>query len=230
MLTEQEKSPRECHPGGFWDRGAQVCRNRALHHGLSGSTPERSTTLSIAKRTGPSYEYAEVELTYGFDSGNPFEVAPGALIVSESFEPSIEWTTLPYENFAWVSDGAALKPAEAPGRQELGIDYVITKFQRPSIPPEAFIFVGKVNDGTIFPVSMPSLQFGPEELLMKPPQIRRVHYAIGSEGFDITYRFSWRQNGWNQYFRTDTQLYDRLLKRATGQPYLNHELANFTVL
>lgn len=147
--------------------------------------------------------------------------------ISESVEPTIEFITLDPAKFQWGagSSGEALASGEAQGFQVRGMEWVFTKFARPSLPSSIIGLVGKCNNA---PLTSPSLglTFAAEQLLFHAPQISRV----ADNAFDVTYRFTVRDQTWNKYWRAKTGTFEAIYLRGSSTLFKSYPPANLSVL
>lgn len=178
----------------------------------------------------PSYEYAEVVARYetpGLSGGS----GGGNVAVAESIEPLTEFVTLPWEGFRWSSAaGKAISQDEAPGRLEVGFDWVYRRFNVLTVPLSVATLTGNVNNASMISATL-GLTFGAETLLYRPPFIERVFLTGGSTAVNITYRFSFRVSGWNKYWRAETGQHERMYTADPGgSQYDNFPLGDLTVL
>jgi len=185
-----------------------------------------------------SYEKAIVTVKFGVPSGPNARFVSDDPIrgrgdsISESIEPNLEFQTLDPSGFEWESDGAKLKEKEAPGRLEVGFDYVFTRHRVSAVPPGAFSLAGHVNKTTLRSLSplLVGREFLPGTLLYVKPSFRHEIDTTGNSIISVTYRFSFRPSGWNQFWRNDRPTvpqdgesivrvggYDKLRARKTPQ-------------
>ena len=176
-------------------------------------------------RDGGGYIYDYAKLTVVFESLSATE-GEETTIYSESIEPTLEFQTLPPSQFRWGSgSGDELLPEEAPGRLQVGLDYVVTLYNLPSIPTEAVTLIGKSNSGTVTSASL-GLTFAAETLLFNPPKISR-NVAFGSSNrYTMQTRFTCKPSGWNKFWRSSTQAYESIYV-AGGSEYKNFPPASF---
>lgn len=139
--------------------------------------------------------------------------------VSESIEPNAEFLTVSHRGLTWGDGGDPLAKEEAPGRLYYGLDYVRTRFGITPVPATVLTFIGHVNKeaGGISPltVGLSGWTFAQETLLFMPPTIVRVVDKDGNLLWDITYRFSYKPNGWNTYWRKKTEAWEKIWNTAT---------------
>jgi hypothetical protein len=173
-----------------------------------------------------TYSQAIVTCNYQTPRADDPEIQ-GDTIVSESYEPSVEFVTLDPTNFRWGSPtGEALNPDEAPGRLVHTADYVYTRYLMPAVPAGIASLIGKVNDSTLAATIITGLTFAPGTLLFRPPSISRITTTTGAKAFTIAYRMTHRPEGWNQFWRNATQTYASIYV-ADGAQYKNHPEADF---
>ena len=150
----------------------------------------------------------------------------GNQLYSESLEGTAEFMTLDPSGFSWGSSGGTpLKDGEAPGRLARGLDYILTLYSCPRIPSATFDLMECVNSGPVM-APMLGMTFAKETLLYNPPSLSRKVTADGTEGWDITYRFTYRAAGWNVFWRASTGAYEAMYVTG-GTKYKNYPTANF---
>jgi len=227
-----------------WD-GRHLLRNALIYHPghlypyvpSSQARCTRVATQPFGRQAGLpgwpdlcSYEFAIVTAQYTtptFESPQPYpEGISQALhnnpqaVISETIEPNLEALRLPYEDFLWASDEAALKEDEAPVRPIFRLSYTLTRHNLFSVPIEAKTFVGMINKSMVTPVLMPALEFEPHTLMFVPPTINLSADDEGNTQFDVTYRFAYKEEGWRKFWRGDTLDYDSLvLAKNPAIPY-----------
>lgn len=185
-----------------------------------------------ADQDGSGLIYPSATLVVNFEtltkSNNPQN--PDVTIFSESLEPTAEFLTVPYKDFKWGSiTGKDLKKEEAPGRLEIGLDYVVTFYNMKVIPSAVLTLIGAVNNGPVTSASLGGLTFASETLLFNPPKIVRNVTAVAAQNrYTITLRFTYRRNGWNQFWRAETGTFSRIFhKDRGGIAHNNFPLASF---
>lgn len=164
-----------------------------------------------------SYETALVTINYS-TKGNDKEGNQGDLY-SETLEPNVEFLTLGHEDFRWGSaDGEALKENEAPGRLIRSLDYLLTIYQVYAIPSAVLDLIGCVNY-TSWLADLLGLTFPAGTLLYNPPQITRKITFEEIEPWTLSFRFSYRPDGWNKFWRQKTQQFESIYHKDEGLYY-----------
>lgn len=147
--------------------------------------------------------------------------------ISESLEPTIEFITLDPAKFQWGigTTGKALASGEAQGFQVRGMEWIFTKHARPPLSASILGLVGKCNNA---PLASPSLglTFAAEQLLFHAPQIARV----ADNAFDVTYRFTVREQTWNKYWRAETGQFEFVYLRGSSTAFKSYPPVNLGVL
>lgn len=176
-----------------------------------------------------SYEFAVLTLT--FRSANPNDaIEINGRFITETLEPTAEFMTLPHEDFAWGSTtGTELTEREAPGRLMVGMDYILSVHQAVSVPMATLTLPGHVNDGVVVAETLGRLAFPQETLLYNSPTVVKTTDIDGNATLQLTYRFTYRPNGWNSWWRTKSKSYERIFHKETGE-YFNFPLGNFLEL
>lgn len=180
--------------------------------------PGQQSNVALDGMDFSSYEKAVVTVKFGTPSGidvpidTPINDPRGrGDRISEAVEYNIEFATLNPELFEWVGgEGtnpvpAALKENEAPGRQEIGFDYIFTRLGVSHISPMTFELPGHVNATSIRSLSplLDGKVFRPETLLYQKPSLSLERNRDGNAVIQAGYRFSYRPTGWNRIFRSD---------------------------
>jgi hypothetical protein len=156
----------------------------------------------------------------------------------------MEYLTLDYEDFVWPAEGGdpavPIKEEEAPGRIQRGGTYVITLHQVYTIPLQVLTYMGSVNKFTVIAPTLSGLTFPPETLLYTPPTMNHIITTDMAEAWRLTYAFSYKETGWNTFWRQDGKKVDPDTTRGTwsrmyhkkdpDNPYLNHPLLDFAPL
>lgn len=176
--------------------------------------------------SGLDYELALLNVNFEtFDV--PEGEGPGELY-SESIEPTAEFLTIPHTGFRWGSGvGEELKAEEAPGRLEVGLDYVVSWQKVQTIPATALTLIGCVNNANVTSPSL-GLTFATGTLLFNPPKISRSVKLGGISYFTMQIRLTYRRNGWNWFWRAESGAFEQIYPEGSGtSPYLNFTPASF---
>jgi len=170
------------------------------------------------------YEHAMVTVQYVAK-----DAPEGEDLISESLEPTAEFQTLDYRGFCWSSgSGTPLEKDEAPGRLVRGLDYVHTRHRMTSVSPAVLSLVGYVNAGAMYAPTL-GLSFAAQTLLYNPPSLSKKYTTTGSDFTVGTFRFTFKPNGWNTFWRQATQAYEAMYVKGGGV-YYNFPLGDFTLL
>lgn len=173
---------------------------------------------------GLTYEKAKIAIKYGQLDGQQVDGGSGT-VYAESLQPSAEFMPLNHEKFRWASaSGDKLLEAEAPGRLEIGLDYVQKQYQLSTVPATVLSTIGNVNSGAQVSAIL-GLTFAAETLLYTTPTLERTIASDGTGKWDLTMAFSYRASGWNKFWRADTQAYARIYI-AGGSQYNNYPLSS----
>jgi hypothetical protein len=178
--------------------------------------------------TRARYSHAQLTVTYGNATfaGDPDNA--DAPLFEETLEPWAEFLTQPAQGFKWGSTtGDALKDEEAPGKLFRGVNWVYTRPSVINIPPAVLSLCGSVNSNAIHAKSL-NLDFAAETLLYNPPLLRRAVTSDGTGAWSLEYRFSYKPQGWNRFWRAKTQAWDRIYN-STG-PADPYPTGDFTAL
>ncbi|MGO8752874.1 MAG: hypothetical protein ACLQNE_43580 [Thermoguttaceae bacterium] len=180
------------------------------------------TKCQGADSYGGTYEDALVVSEYVWDRRSPQQDQNGDLF-SESLEPTAEHLTLDPSCFQW-SDGTPLDQNEAPGLLIRGLDYVLTHYNLSAIPAAALTLVGCVNEATVSSYTL-GISFPAQTLLFNPPTCQRKVMMGPSPNltWTVTYRFTYKACGWNQFWNARGQKFDTLKAYdAASQTYTSY--------
>ena len=201
--------------------------------------PARAHRIGIqpvpAKQLGEAevaaYEFAQLSVQYALPDGGSMGSGSGSDTsrpISESFEPSMMYLTLDFEDFVWAAD-IPIKEEEAPGKPMPGGHYVFTQHVVFGLPIELLTLMGKVNQGTVYAPTL-GLYFAPETLLYMSPAMSRRLMPDATEAWRVTISFSLNATGWNKFWRQETGAFSSLYTNNGANLYRNHELADFSPL
>lgn len=152
---------------------------------------------------------------------------PTRTLISESIEPSGEFVRLDHRLFRWNNDNAPLLPGESPGILRRRLKLTRRLFQQPAVPT-AILSVGAVHNAA-YASPLLGITFAANTLLLEPQPVERTITTAGSEGFNYTISFLYQPEGWNKYWRTDTQAWDSI-KLADGTAYNSYPPTNLSAL
>lgn len=197
------------------------------HDGLvatSASAVAFTGSVGVQDLYGYEYELALLSIQFATDSR---EEGEDETLYSESLEPTAEFLTIPPTDYRWGSSaGTALKQEEAPGRLEVGFDYVVTRYRLPTIPSWVLTLNGKCNSGSVVSPSL-GLTFASEHLMFNPPAISREVTLDGDNLYTLQTRLTFRGNGgWNYFWRPETGAYEQIYHKDGGV-YKNFIPASF---
>ena len=204
---------------------ADVLGNRReWPHAANGPVAQTATINPAPTRygvTGQCINYIDalVTINYGTEKKD---------LISESLEPTAEFITLDYKRFRWgAANGTPLIEGEAPGKLVRGLSLVRTMYEVPAPLPISLIELpGSVNDAN-YTSTLLGLTFPTETLLYQPPNLSRTITTAGTDGFTLTLKFMYKKEGWNKFWRHETQQYERIFMVDGGQ-YDNYPLDDFS--
>jgi len=201
----------------YWPHGSFVKRPFAVSAAIV-PRPAKGTT------TGQSIDYPQALITVNYERKklDPEQLA------SESLEPTAEFITQDHKRYVWGSStGNPLTEAEAPGRIVRGLNLVRTIYKLPSVPVSLLSLPGTCND-TSYVSSLLGLTFPAETLLFSPPTLDRTIETDGSEGFNLSLKFSYKPEGWNKFWRAESESYEEIYDTQSEAVYKNYPLADFS--
>lgn len=141
------------------------------------------------------YEYRE------YDTGQ--DSADGSLFITEEWNPSAEFLTVPSGKLYWVGPppaGEELKLDEMPGKILRKGGWIITHHLCGVIPEGLDDWAGKVNE-TDHSSPKYGLSFDAETLQAASPVRERIMTATGRAGWNITLPLAHQPHGWNKFYR-----------------------------
>ncbi|MHA1220133.1 MAG: hypothetical protein ACTSQB_00190 [Candidatus Heimdallarchaeota archaeon] len=152
----------------------------------------------IAGGSSEVLTYEKARLLVEYETARYSEVQHEVL-VEEHLEPSVEFLTLPNAKLYW--DDAQTDPLrtdEAPGVPLKMIDWVYTLHFMPIIQDEVLTLVGCCNNADVYSHAL-DMWFYEGTLLYSYPSLDRQTTTEGVKAWDITMRFTWRPEGWNNF-------------------------------
>jgi hypothetical protein len=190
---------------------------------------EKTRFTTVGQLCIPTQALLAVE--YGFlDPNNDSSVEDS---VTETLEPTIEFLQLDYKKFRWAPvDGGpsfALLENEAPGIQLRMVNIVRTYNKISSIPAAVWSAIGGVNNATYFSAQL-GQSFPAETLLYQPPTATRTFRSDGSSSWNLTLKFTYKPQGWNNFWNARTQEWARIVtldEDGDEIEYRSYPLKNF---
>lgn len=182
-----------------------------------------------ATQDGEGMTYPFSVVTVNYSSLNVTGEVGAITLYDEQLAPTAEFVTLDPTDFQWSASPGVdpLTDAEAPGKLIIGLDYILTMYNIATIPAHVLTHPGKVNSGSVSSTSL-GLSFAAETLLYNPPVVSRTVSIGGSNRYTIQYRFSYRAQTWNQYWRSKTGAFAQVKKKADGSDYDSYATASFS--
>lgn len=148
-------------------------------------------------------------------------------LFSESIEPTAEFVRLDHRFFRW-SSGVPLTEGEAPGVLRRELKLVRKNFNEFAVPTAVLTLPGAVNNAP-YTSSMLGLTFNSETLLFAPEPVDRTVTTAGSSGYNYTLAFHFKPNGWNKYWRPQSQSWESIYL-ADGTEYKSYPPESFASL
>jgi hypothetical protein len=168
------------------------------------------------------YEHAEVTVVFNIGQGPETQN-----LISESLEPTVEFLTQDYRKFRWDSgSGDPIQEEEAPGKLVRGLKYVITLYDRTSIPGDCIDLPGSVNQDQVT-AQLLGMTFPAQTLLFEGCNLQRKFKTDGTGLWNVTLSFAYRTSGWNQFWRAATSQYESLYLASDGSAWDSYPPASF---
>jgi hypothetical protein len=210
---------------------------------VSGSIERLTNSRMMADGQGADYGPGFAVVTVNFEYVEREEGENGD-IYSESIEPNAEFMTLDHNLFVWqpvggfgegeiggseYSDGIPLKPAEAPARLLVSLDYQQTQYKMASVPAAYLSLIGYVNAATVT-APIVGLTFPAETLLFHPPKLSRSINVQGTGLWTAQKRFSYKPSGWNKHWHARAEAYTQYYHKGTETPYQNYPTGDLSAV
>ena len=169
---------------------------------------EEKTTTS-----GQGINYVSALVTFTYSS----QVVD---IASETLEPFTEMGELDFQRFRWTSGttGRSLIEGEQAIFMQQCLNIVRTRYRLSSIPAGAISFLNCCNLAA-YSSSILGLTFAAETLLYQPQSLSRSFTNIGSQGWTISIKFSYKPHTWNKFWNTLTQSYEYIYLAGSVSAY-----------
>lgn len=219
-----------------WSLVADLLNNSRVLPGYGTGAPValkasvRGTGGQATDNQGLVYSDAIVTVTYG---PKKFAEIGAYDIVAESLEPQAEFRRLPWQNFRWGSKtGTPIIQDEAPGKLEIKLNLVRQIFKVP-VPLDALVLdaTGKCNEAA-YTSALLGVTFPIESLLYLEPRLERTIRNDGSDGVNYTQTWAYKPNGWNKFWRAETNEYEYMYQTtdAGTDPYKPYEPLDLSTL
>lgn len=181
------------------------------------ATPITSSTAASGQ--GYVYDHYHVDVQYTSD--------PQRSLFSETIEPIAEFVRLDHRFFRW-SSGVPLTEGEAPGVIRRELKLVRKYFNRSSVPSAILTAPGSVHNAA-YTSPVLGLTFPAETLLFAPEPVDRTVTTSGSQGYNYTIGFHFKPNGWNKYWRPQSQAWESIYL-SNGTAYKSYPPADLSAL
>jgi hypothetical protein len=140
------------------------------------------------------YEFAKITIDYNTKGASKD-------LYEEEFSPTCEFMTLDATDFRWDNPtGDVLTDKEAPGKLVRSSEYKVVLHEVAEIPSELDDLEGCCNSDKIWCAARKKM-FLPETLLYTPPTMSRKITTEMTEAWTMTFKFMYRQSGWNKFWR-----------------------------
>jgi hypothetical protein len=152
------------------------------------------------------YTKAKLTVTYkslDYDVDGPSQTGQ-TTYVTENLEPSLEFLTLSDQKLYWDSARTAankLKASEVPSYIVRMTDWVYTIHRTYVMPAAVIELPGYVNSSSVYSYTL-DYTFGAETLLCGNPSMLREFTSDGIATWTVTFRFTHKPEGWNNFPRT----------------------------
>ena len=137
------------------------------------------------------------------------------------------WSDVIDEYASALTGYTYLEEDEAPSKRFAYHQYVITRFSVPNEPPdELYDYPGFINSSAVNMVKG-SKSFEPGTLFFNGASPKTVDGPDGETTWTITYRFTYKPNGWNRIWDKSTATYKHLFRK---NKYGNVQLDPITLI
>ncbi len=181
--------------------------------------PFNTTTSSTGQSI--NYDDAIISVVYNHQSKD---------LVSESLEPTADFITLDHRFFRWnAANGSPLKQNESPGKLRRGLNLARTLYNVPQpLTGQLLTAVGGVNQAQ-YVSTLLGLTFPIGTLLFTPPNLQITVDTQGTDGYTVAMKFMYRPEGWNKYWRAESQSYQEIFI-VGGSAYKSYPLVDMSDL
>lgn len=198
-----------------------ILGNLRLFPGTSGSGAPVALRASVvpapdSATTEPggqvlAYQDALVTIQYDRLNITGRELGEDTILVSESLEPSIQYSKLDHKMFRWGGVREfPLRENEAPGRPLYSMSLTRTHYKVPApLPTELLTCIGQCNSSSYYSALL-GLTFPEETLLFQPAGLTRNVTSEGVEAFNVKMRFMFKPEGWNRFWCALTNQYEQI--------------------
>ena len=149
-----------------------------------------------------NYENAMVTVVYNTAKSGGGGGGGKEYLVEESLTPATEYVTMPNRKLYWdSSQEVELEVDESPGKIIRMAEWKYVLKGMPEIPRQVFSMIDSCNEYAMYSHSL-KMEFGIETLLYNVPILRTSMYESDDDPmWDITYKFTWRESGWNRFLK-----------------------------
>ena len=199
---------------------AMLPRQFSIRHGID----ERATSSGQML----DYEVAIVSVTWSTKKRES-EDSEGNLF-TETLEPNVEFLTQPHSKFRWGSQtGPPILESEAPGKQVYSLALSRTTQGLTSVPGAVLTLIGRVNQAA-YTSPLLGLTFAAGTLLFMPSSLTFTVNTDLEATIDLTTKFAYKPDGWNKFWRAESESYEEMFRSDTGDAHVNYPEGDFSTL
>jgi hypothetical protein len=220
-----------CNWSDRWALMAELIGGRAAWPyatGFGAATPRAQSASarpfpSKGVTDGQAIVYADALVTVNYTTAEEED------LVAESLETNVEFQQLDFRRFRWGNAaGDPLIEAEAPGRQLFSMVLARTLFKvEPPLPASLLTLPGKSNSAA-YVSALLGLTFPIETLIFGPPSMSRTISTAGNFAFDVSLMFPYKPEGWNKFWRAETESYEEMWNMDGAAVYKNYPPDDFS--
>jgi hypothetical protein len=118
---------------------------------------------------------------------------------------------------------------EAPVRILRTLNIIRTRYKLTALPTEYLTCLAGVNS-LAYASSILGLTFAAETLMFQPGGTSRTFTNLGASGWTATAKFCFNPNGWNKYWRAETQSFEYAYIAGSTTRYIQHALVDYSGL
>lgn len=197
-----------------------------------------------ADGVGNTYQLAKITVDFKREFGEPLEGGDETrTFYYETLEPNAEMLKINpkdvdgNQKFFWsesMLDTDKVTVEEAPTKLVAGLDYVVKFTRLASVPAAILTITSHVNHESVVSPSL-GLTFPAETLMANAPVLSRtITSGVESALWDLEMRYSYRKEGWNKFWRPQTESFVRMYQTNLfgddPEIYYNFPLADFSDL
>lgn len=170
------------------------------------------------------HDFAWVDITYIWSPFTPTWVA--GVLVSEKITGGMFNLRLDPEKLLWSDTNENIDETDAPDFPLPVLYYQLKLHQITAESPLVYSLVGSSNANIVTPYLL-NYSFQIETLMYSSVTVNKSVGLGITDKMDVTQNFIFKRNGWNRWYRSKTNSWERVKYADTGTQVTPHPLVNF---